>query len=336
MIASLRRASVWVVCCALAACAPRAVPEDAAFDGLSPTDAVSDTVPPPDSARADASVCRATAFESRLDLRYHTVSGVDPNLLSLDLYLPTLAPGCAPPPLVVYVHGGAWVVGDKRNQIDTKVRYFTGEGYAFASVNYRLSPAMAGQPGVRYPVHNQDAARALAWLRSNAGTYGYRAEGITLFGHSAGAGIVTLVGTDPQFLTEQGRSFADLSCVVSLDTEAYDVTTQAMEPGQPGMIYRNAFGSDPMVWSRASPLSNGTLAAGSNIVPFLVVTRGEPARRALSQRLVDALRAAGVRATLHTAERLTHEGVTDAVGLAGDTALMPVFGPFVSACARGQ
>jgi arylformamidase len=326
---------VLISCVSLAGCAPREGREDAAVDGAGASSS--------DSSASDASIadgaataCRATAFESRLDLRYHSVAGVDPNLLSLDLYLPTLAAGCAAPPLVVYVHGGGWAVGDKRNQIETKVRYFTGEGYAFASLNYRLSPASAGAAGVIYPVHNQDVARALAWLRERASTYGYRPERITLFGHSAGAGIATLVGTDPQFLAEHGRSFADLSCVASLDTEAYDVPLQMMAGGMVEETYRNAFGTDPAQWQRASPLLNGTLVAANRIVSFLVVTRGTPARRALSERFVDALRGAGSSATLHVAEGLSHEEVTDAIGLASDTAVMPAFGPFVARCARGQ
>jgi arylformamidase len=288
-----------------------------------------------DSAVIDASACRgAGAPRSMLDLRYHAIAGVDPNLLSLDLYLPSIAEGCAPPPLVVYVHGGAWSVGDKRSQIATKVAYFAAEGVAFASVNYRLSPSRTMPMGVQYPTHNQDVARAIAWLRERAGMYRYRAERITLFGHSAGAGIATLVGTDPQFLSEHGRTLADLSCVASLDTEAYDISSQIAEGGSSEMIYRNAFGSDSMVWTRASPLLNGTLRASNRLPPFLVVTRGAASRRALSQRFVDAINAAGSMATVHTADPLTHEGVNDAIGERSDTVVMPVFGPFIERCAR--
>jgi acetyl esterase/lipase len=233
----------------------------------------------------------------------------------------------------VYVHGGAWVTGDKRAQIETKVRYFTGEGYAFASVNYRLSPTETRPMGVRYPTHNEDVATALSWLREHAAEQGYRATRITLFGHSAGAGIVTLVGTDPQFLMGRGRSLADLSCVASLDTEAYDVREAASGNDRQGQVYRNAFGNDPTVWDRASPLRNGTLVMGRGIPRFLVVTRGEPVRQQTSQRFVMALRAAGVDATLLVATGLSHEGVNDAIGLAGDTVVMPTFGPFVRMCA---
>lgn len=324
----------------LPACASRDRDADGGSDAITTSDATPDEGLAsadggvPDTA-PDATVCRSTGPRPVLDLRYHSEAGVDADLLSLDLYLPTLPAGCAPPPLVVYVHGGAWVTGDKRNQIETKVSYFTGEGYAFASVNYRLAPSETRPAGVRYPVHPQDVARALAFLRDRAGTYGYRAERITLFGHSAGGGIVTLVGTDPQFLTGAGRTFADLSCVAVLDTESFDVAGQIAMGGQTEMVYRNAFGDDASVWARASPLRNDTLVAGRGISPFMVVTRGQPNRQALAQRFADALRAAGVTVTYTVAASLSHEGVNDAIGDRSDAVVMPTFGPFVARCARG-
>lgn len=288
---------------------------------------------PRDVPRVDGTACVAGGVTQRFDQRYMEVpAGVDANLLSLDLYLPNLPAGCAPPPLVVYVHGGAWVVGDKRAQIETKVRYFTGEGYAFASVNYRLSPSAAQPAGVRHPTHVEDVAAALAWLRANAAAQGYRAERITLFGHSAGAGIVALLGTDGQFLAARGRALGDLSCVAALDTEAYDVRENATGDDMLGRVYRNAFGDDPAVWDRASPLRNGTLVAGRGIPRFLVVTRGTAPRQAMNQRFGQALRSAGVEASVVVATGLDHEGVNDAIGLASDTTVMPTFAPFVRAC----
>lgn len=320
----------------LVGCSPSPLVQDASGDaatdsGVGPAVDGSQAA---DAATDGSARCRATTSRPMLDLRYNEVAGVDPNLLSLDLYLPVLDASCAPPPLVVYVHGGAWVIGDKRSQITTKVNYFAAEGVAFASVNYRLSPSASEPRGVQYPTHNQDVARALSWLRARASMYGYRAERITLFGHSAGAGIVSLVGTDPQFLAAEGRSFADLSCVASLDTEAYDVPSQVAAGGMVEMVYRNAFGADPMVWTRASPLLNGTLTAANRPPTFLVVTRGTAGRRALSRRFSEALQAAGSTSTLLEAEPLTHEGVNDAIGDPSDTVVMPTFAPFLAQCTR--
>jgi acetyl esterase/lipase len=76
----------------------------------------------------------------------------------LDLYAPRVA---RRRPIVVYVHGGGWMEGDKRDGIRRKARLFTGAGYVFASVNYRLSsPAPESgelDPGrVKFPDHPHD------------------------------------------------------------------------------------------------------------------------------------------------------------------------------------
>src|SRR5215207_10121600 len=75
------------------------------------------------------------AREDRLDVSY--VEEGDP-AQRLDLYLPPDA-GCDAVPLVVWVHGGGWRIGDKGNAIDAKVRQWTDAGWAVASVNYRLT-----------------------------------------------------------------------------------------------------------------------------------------------------------------------------------------------------
>ena len=80
----------------------------------------------------------------------------------LDLYFPSDA-GCGPVPLVVWVHGGGWRIGDKGNAMDAKVRQWTDAGWAVASVNYRLTDV--GAPAadrVMAPSQNEDVAAALA------------------------------------------------------------------------------------------------------------------------------------------------------------------------------
>lgn len=83
-----------------------------------------------------------------LNLPYATLPGVDPDLLSLDLYAPATGQNH---PVIVMVHGGGWQWGDKANAnvAAQKVR-FVAAGYIFVSVNYRLSPA------VKHPAHVQD------------------------------------------------------------------------------------------------------------------------------------------------------------------------------------
>jgi acetyl esterase/lipase len=73
------------------------------------------------------------------DVRYGDTPGDATSAHALDVYTPA-DPGAGPTPVMVYVHGGGWKGGDKA-RVGSKAEYFTGRGWAFASVNYRLLPA---------------------------------------------------------------------------------------------------------------------------------------------------------------------------------------------------
>lgn len=102
----------------------------------------------------------------------------------LDLYLPENAQGRLP--LVVWIHGGAWMAGNKDN---CPAVWLTGKGYAVASINYRLS-----QHAV-FPAQIEDCKAAIRWLRANAGKYHLDPDRIGVWGASAGGHLVALLGT---------------------------------------------------------------------------------------------------------------------------------------------
>ncbi len=87
----------------------------------------------------------------------------------LDLYLPKNAPDSKPLPLIVWVHGGAWLGGSKDN---CPALRFLKQGYAVASINYRLS-----QHAI-FPAQIQDCKAAIRCLRANAKKYKLDAERI--------------------------------------------------------------------------------------------------------------------------------------------------------------
>jgi acetyl esterase/lipase len=95
-------------------------------------------------------------------------------------------------------------------------------------------------------------------------------------------------------------------------------------------MFRNAFGDDPGVWSRASPPHN--VAAGKGIPAFHIVTRGRPERVSQSQSFGATLRDAGVDADVQVVRGLTHEEVNEAVGRAGDTVVTPPLMRFFHGC----
>ena len=102
----------------------------------------------------------------------------------LDLYLPEKLDGRLP--LIVWIHGGAWLGGSKDS---CPAVSFVPKGYAVASINYRLS-----QHAV-FPAQIEDCKAAIRWLRAHAAEYHLDAEHIGVWGASAGGHLVALLGT---------------------------------------------------------------------------------------------------------------------------------------------
>ena len=195
-------------------------------------------------------------------------------------------------PLVVFVHGGGWKRGDmEMMEGSAKLQHWNGElGYAVASVNYRLVPeaTVEQQAG--------DLAAAVAYLKGNAAALRFDASRIALTGHSAGAHLVALVGTDPQWLAGAGLSFADIAGVLPLDGAAYDVARQIADGGRLMRgTYQQVFGSDP---ARHRALSPTLHAAGPNAPDFLILHVDRDDGRTQSEALAAGLRAGGTPAVV--------------------------------------
>lgn len=89
----------------------------------------------------------------------------------------------APTPLVIFIHGGGFLGGDKAQVPSSTIQTFNRAGIAFASMNYRLSDSGP------YPIMMQDAARGLQTIRHRAAEWNIQPDRIACFGGSAGAGI---------------------------------------------------------------------------------------------------------------------------------------------------
>lgn len=198
-------------------------------------------------------------------------------------------------PLVVFIHGGGWNRGDKGNATGAeKIAHFTGRGFAFASVNYRLVP------GATVEQQAQDVADALGYLVQHARELGFDPGRLVVMGHSAGAHLAALIATDPAYLRKAGWGLDRIAGVVLLDGAAYDVPAQMAEgPRIMGNTYAAAFGSDP---ARQRALSPTLQAASPNARDFLIlhVRREDGARQ--SEALGRALEAAGARVTVQGLE----------------------------------
>jgi acetyl esterase/lipase len=189
-------------------------------------------------------------------------------------------------PLVVFVHGGGWKRGDMTMMDGSaKLSHWHALGYAVASVDYRLVPQ------ARVEDEAADVAAAVGYLRFHAAALGFDGSRIVLSGHSAGAHLVALVGTDPRWLNGAGVNIDDVRGIVPLDGAAYDVARQ-LSIGAPLMqrTYLQAFGTDP---ARQKSLSPAWQAARPNAPAFLILHVQRPDGVAQSEALAAALRKAG-------------------------------------------
>ena len=100
--------------------------------------------------------------------------------------------GAAPLPVLLFFHGGGWVIGDVPSY-DHLTRYFAHEGkIAVLSVEYRLGPEH------RFPVAFEDAFDALGWLQREAAVLGLDAHRIAVGGDSAGGGLAATLSAFAQ------------------------------------------------------------------------------------------------------------------------------------------
>jgi acetyl esterase/lipase len=121
---------------------------------------------------------RAPQHVDQRDVVYAKVDGKD---LALDIYLPT---GVTAPPLLVWVHGGAWRSGSK----SSVPLAFVDNGFATASLDFRQST------DARFPAQVHDIKAAIRFLRAKAQQFGYRTDRIAIGGSSSGGHLAALVG----------------------------------------------------------------------------------------------------------------------------------------------
>lgn len=235
--------------------------------------------------------------------------GQDPRQ-RMDVYLPektTSAANAVKVPVIVMVHGGAWMVGNKAmpKVVDNKVAHWVKQkGWIFVSVGYRLSPQ--ADPLVQA----RDVAAALAKAQSMAASWGGDSSRFFLMGHSAGAHLVALLGASPALAREAGAQ--PWLGTVALDSAALDL--ERIMKTRHMRFYDRVFGADPAYWRSVSP----SHVLAPDAAPVLLVCstqRGDgpcPQARDFAARA----RARGLRAGV-LEQNLTHEQINTLLGLPG-------------------
>jgi acetyl esterase/lipase len=256
----------------------------------------------------------------------------------LDLYLPTNQKNM---PLIVYVHGGGYGHGDKfGDSLNPNELQLLWDGYAMASINYRLTPAAI------WPAQIEDCKAAVRWLKANARQYGYDPNRIGVMGESAGGQLVAILGTtsgSKKFdVGENLDTSSDVTCAVDLFGPA-DFTAPEMSSdggaiallGGPIQEHLDlARSASPIYYVHADePPMLVIQGTADHLVPFLQ-----------SERLVDAMEKAGAPFYFHTvvggghnpyfglnfnAAKTNFEGAGGGVGLFEDPMVEPlIFGFF--------
>jgi acetyl esterase/lipase len=174
-------------------------------------------------------------------------------------------------PVLLQVHGGGWVIGDKDTQGIPLMQHMAARGWVCVAMNYRLSPRS------KFPDHLVDVKRALAWVREHAGEYGADPSFVAVTGGSAGghlAALMALTPNEPEY--QPGFERADTS--VQAAVPFYGVYDFAAESGTRSALQRrdqflNKYvmqadaTSAAQEYAKASPL----LRIGPDAPPFFVV-----------------------------------------------------------------
>jgi len=215
----------------------------------------------------------------------------------LDLYLPKRD---EPFPVVLWIHAGAWSYGDRAREAALAMR-FAERGVGFAPMSYRLSSRAWNEPdapkeGVRHPAHAEDCAMAFAWLKKR-----FENRPLFLSGHSCGAHLAALLGTDARYLKNHGLSPQDVAGVIAIgggyDLVKYHAILANGIGGEPGLGKEKAdahlqwiFGDTKKDWIAASP---STYLEGCTTRMLIVAEKG-PSMRQYTKDFEEAVAAAGV------------------------------------------
>jgi acetyl esterase/lipase len=151
------------------------------------------------------------------DLEYRRVAGT---VLKLDVVAPTERGSTRP--AILQIHGGSWVMGDKREQGWPLLSHLAANGWVCFNLNYRLSP------GATFPEHLIDLKAGLAWVREHAEQWDVDPSFIAVTGGSAGGHLAALMGltaNDPEY--QPGFEAADTSVQAAVPIYGvYDFTSR--------------------------------------------------------------------------------------------------------------
>ncbi|MBD2859503.1 alpha/beta hydrolase [Spongiibacter sp. KMU-158] len=199
------------------------------------------------------------------DIVYHAGESGD---LHLDIYSPKTPTANAP--VLLQIHGGAWIIGKRGQQAQPLIGQLTENGWICVDVQYRLSPAAT------FPDHIIDCKRALRWVKEHIREFGGDPEFIVVTGGSAGghlSSLLCLSANSPEY--QPGFEDADTTvqgCVPFYGV--YDFLNSQGQRQDSGLeelvadkVFKKTISEDEQAWQLASPL----FRVRKDAPPFLIL-----------------------------------------------------------------
>ena len=218
--------------------------------------------------------------------------------VKLDLFTP---PGDGPFPVVLWIHGGAWKMGDKAAW--PHMNFALRDGFAVANVEYRFSQVAA------FPAQLDDVTAALDFLTAHAAEYKLDPTRIAATGESAGGHLAALLGMTHSSAAMQPNGAGNIRCVIDLFGPA-DLRSLAERGPQLAQDLDQLLGvqtiTHPDLAKAASPIDH----VSKDEPPFLIFhgTKDPLVPFEQSQQLADAIKAAGATVELVPVPDAGHAG----------------------------
>jgi len=280
---------------------------------ITPSDTSTSIVIHPD--RSDQIQCGKTPIRSVKNIVYAVPKRPDGKSTSLEMDILVPEP-VSKRTVVVYVPGGGFIVAAKESALNLRT-YVAEAGFVVASVQYRTT-----RDGATYRDGVEDIKAAIRYLRANAGEYGFDADGVVVWGESAGGYLAAMTGVtnnDSAFDPDADRNHrSDIQGVI-VDFGASDMSKIAADFDAP--TQHAIYSSEGLVQYIGKSTGGNTLDAGiattaanpltyihANAPPFLILHGNQDRLVSPSQTLIlhDALVAAGVRSTRYVVDGAGH------------------------------
>ena len=188
----------------------------------------------------------------------------------LDIYRPRFIPqgGC---PVLLQLHGGAWMIGDKGSQALPLMYELASRGWICVAANYRLSPS------VGYPTHLIDCKSALCWIRENGQEYGMNPDFVAVTGGSAGghlAAMMGVTGNRPEFQPEHPDTDTSIQACVPFYGVYDPLVHHNQHPNREvyqrflaGKVMYESPQENPALWEQFSPIAQ----IQPELPPFMIL-----------------------------------------------------------------